>query len=458
MQKTTDQPRRAKVILLNRDGEVAMERIYLAELCLPTIAVRPWVRPAEEVTDRLRLDHGLRAIYLWTLDSSSAEAGEIHVAEVMEPLSLPSSWEWIEPVLLEQNSKRSLELSDIATAVQVATSRSPAYPYARLGWFNELVEWAAASVNGRGLRLTGEYRQLNGGRGFLAELDTNCAPIWFKAPGDSSAIEWSLTQCLSQETPEWLPALICSHHEWRGWLAVGTGASLYTSTNVGDFLHAATSLAGLQVHLKGRTDWLLGLGAVDQRLLQLRSKISAFLDMASGLMEIQPKQPPNRLSAADLRLLGDSLERAVRSIERLGFPDSILHGDITPGSILADGERCVFIDWSRVYVGFPPICCELMLNKFAPMLGDHPDWRPTLWSSYLSAWPEFENAFESLDPILSLSLVALLAYWLGKCRIDEWESYLAHPGAPYFRSLARRMFSVALQLNMTSCVGGKYAN
>jgi hypothetical protein len=321
-------------------------------------------------------------------------------------------------------------------------------PYAQLGWFDKLVDWMKDVLRSRGMRLTGDYLQLGGGGSFLARFETVDSAVWFKAIGNASSNELTVSSLLAQVAPKWLPEILGIHPEWNGWLSEEVGHSLYDTRDVEHYDLAADTLARLQVHLSGRTEWLINIGVQDQRLPVLQSKISPFLEMIAALMAIQPKTPPAILNGDNLRLLGQELDNSFRVLMNLGFPDSIIHGDITAGSIVTDGKRCALIDWSRSYVGFPPICCELMLNKFAPLLGTSGGWRERLWKTYIKQWPGYEQCFESQSIRLALALASLFSYVLAKSDLDDWRAPITGSGGSYLRSLARRMFAVAAALQL----------
>jgi hypothetical protein len=434
------------VVLFRRDGAVAVCINDKGLPSLPLVESPMKRRTAESILEALWHDYGLEAVYLRSLKSSRNESGELHIAQVREPFVLPTAWQWHELIDVESGSTPFSQVFDIRRAHQLAMSYSSDYPYAQLGWFDKLFDWTGHVLAQKGLELTGRYKQINGGRAFLSRFETTQTAVWFKAPGTVSLNEWKVTPLLAQAAPQWLPEVIDTHADWRGWLSKEVGQSLYQTTDPRHFRLAAECLAQLQAQLQERTEWLLSIGAHDQRISFLRSQITPFIEMISRLMTIQAQTPPRVLTRIDLNYLSDQLADALSELEHLGFPNSIIHGDITPGSIVADCDKCAFIDWSRAYVGFPPICCELMLNKFVALLGAPYRWRGELWSAYLAQWPGYENAFKLEYTELSLALVSLFSYVLTRSDVNDLQHYWTAPAASYVRSLSRRMFSIAEKL------------
>jgi hypothetical protein len=433
---------RSKLLLLRRDGAFAWTDRGLGGQ-LPEITIPVGSRYASSITQSLRKEFELDAIYLWGSNLPHMNGETLPALEIRPPFRLPDPWIWVTPSQLENVARRE-ELEDIQEILRYTTVGSPDCPFVKLGWFDELWGWIKEATSGASFELTGSYSQSNGGRAFLARFETTNCALWFKAPGSKSPYEHEITSQLAVAAPEWLPEIIAIHSDWRGWLCKEMGHSLYEASNFVEYRLAAKGLAQLQAHAQPLTDWLLSIGAQDQRTEALYARVPCFISMVSHLMKMQPVTTPAVMTDVELEQLGERLKAALIALRETGFPDSIIHGDISPGSIVCDGERCVFIDWSRVYVGFAPICCELMLNKFSPLLGDHPGWRTKLWEEYLGQWSNYKYALSGAVQTASLALVALLAYVLTKVDVATWRPSVDGHECAYIRSLARRMGSLAI--------------
>jgi hypothetical protein len=437
---------RSLLALFRRDGTIALRREADARYGLPFIELEENSRPAQALTTSLRHHLDVDAVYLWNLPVVDDGDHQVHVAELRGAGALPADWQWADAGNPGPIGLTYAETLAVQRAHQIATTYSSDYPYAQLGWFDQLLEWTRNSLHDGGLSLTGQWAQVNGGRAFLVRLETDRSGVWFKAPGAPSQFEWHISLKLAAAAPEWLPRILDVHPGWKGWLSEEVGESLYRADNFEHFNLAAKALGRFQRELQGRSDWLFSIGVHDQRLPWLRSRIKPFQNLVSALMALQPKEPPLVLTETQICHLGEQLDHAITSLEQLDFPDSIIHGDISPGSIVCDGRRCAFIDWSRAYVGFPPVCCELMLNKFTALLSGRDIWRPQLWNTYFDQWPEYATAFDSGHLRRSLALVSLLSYVVTKIDIDQWQSAPLQSAGGYLRSLARRMFAVAQEM------------
>jgi len=419
-------------------------------LRLPLVQLPRYCRTAAALTTELRRAYGIETIYLTTVTDPAEVPLPLHVAELREHGAPPVDWHWIEAAKLQEASTAGFPVRAILEGHRVVTTPTSEDYYAQLGWFDDVLGWVSRLAASRGRTLTGGFSQWNGGRAFLCRFEAEPGAVWFKAPGPISPLEWTATPSLAEAAPEWVPEILGTHLQWRGWLAEEVGESLYTSAEWRRFELAARSLGQMQRRLERRTDWLFGLGVKDQTLPFLQAHASAFLELVCALGKVPREQSPAILSAEELLLLGDCLYSAIDTLAGLGFPDSILHGDIGPGSIVSDGSRCAFIDWSRIYVGFPPLCCELMLNKFAPQLKNIPGWRQQLWNAYLDQWPEFRTALAPPENRLSLSLVALMAYVFTKVDIHNFRERLTPGAAAYLRGIVRRMSAATAEIRKTN--------
>ena len=93
-----------------------------------------------------------------------------------------------------------------------------------------------------------------------------------------------------------------------------------------------------QVHFAGRVDELLAAGVPDRRFDADRFARVAelFLDEIDGLAALL-----------------DTLPRRFAAIAACGLPDTLVHGDLHPGNVRADGDRRVIVDWGDATVAHP---------------------------------------------------------------------------------------------------------
>jgi aminoglycoside phosphotransferase (APT) family kinase protein len=93
-----------------------------------------------------------------------------------------------------------------------------------------------------------------------------------------------------------------------------------------------------QVHFAGRIDELLAAGVPDRRFDADRFARVAepFLDEIDGLAALL-----------------DTLPARFAAIAACGLPDTLVHGDLHPGNVRADGDQRVIVDWGDATVAHP---------------------------------------------------------------------------------------------------------
>jgi hypothetical protein len=319
-------------------------------------------------------------------------------------------------------------------------------PFAQPGWVLDLFRWAQDQVTPLGLRLTGNFRQLNASPTFsLIRMETNDCALWFKATGKPNAHELSITTTLQRLFPEFLPLLLGIHQEWNGWLSLEAPGSLLDEAN--DFRaweRAAETLADLQIASILKTGELLDSGAKDLRISKLAEQIPPFLAGMQDLMARQEKTSPAPLGRSELDSLARALNRCCTTLESLRIPDTLGHIDFNPGNILVSPGRCVFLDWAEAAVTNPVLTFEYFSEHLSQRGIAGAEARERLLSAYLPRWSVF-CPVENLRRALALS--PSLAAFAHTVANDSWRTNDTNPNptfAAYFRSLTRRMYREAI--------------
>lgn len=89
-----------------------------------------------------------------------------------------------------------------------ATGDKPG-PFGKAGWLRELFRWAEEQVAPLGIRLTGNFRQLNASPTFsLIRLETNSVALWFKATGKPNEHELAVALSLARLFPRYVPRVL----------------------------------------------------------------------------------------------------------------------------------------------------------------------------------------------------------------------------------------------------------
>jgi hypothetical protein len=175
----------------------------------------------------------------------------------------------------------------------------------------------------------------------------------------------------------------------------------------------------------------------------IRSHIDEVMEYLDEAMRQQTSVKVPALASSRLREIGSLLHGACYALEQLRIPDSLMHNDISPGSILSNGKDCVFTDWCEAYVGNPFLTLEQICVHIARKTDESESWTARLKSVYKSCWAEvltehqIDRAFQ-LAPLISvLSYLYGRGDWLHSPRRAQ-ASFLS-----YSRSLARHMDRIA---------------
>ncbi|MGC0778018.1 MAG: hypothetical protein WCD68_12495, partial [Candidatus Acidiferrum sp.] len=281
---------------------------------LPEIEIPRWQRVAEHLTAALSKTCGIDAVSLSSLEAPPAVSRSDQIChEIMEPCGpdaeTPREKEWAAVDCLIESGFR--DPGDFQ-AVQQAMAQSMAHPedttrgpFGRLGWFPDLQQWVQEQIGTHGLHLNGRFRQLNACPTFsLIRFETDGPAVWFKAVGAPNQREYRLTLALSRLFSRFLPEIMATRPEWKGWLArEAEGPLLNDCSAIASWEAAAADIAELQISSLGRSLHLLDPGARDLRGWALSDLVEPFFRAMGELMERQTKMPPATLSGEELRCL-----------------------------------------------------------------------------------------------------------------------------------------------------------
>jgi hypothetical protein len=418
-------------------------------IALPRINIPMWSRPAQHLTQSLLQRWKLKTIVLDILYDNSF-TGPCAIIEVRSFLCDQAVLGLV-PVSLDMIEENSLGAGDRATLqTLLQTGKTNRGPFSRLGWIDEAQTWIAGELACVESSPPEDVQQLNAGAEFcLARfISVTGQAYWLKAVGEPNTHEFSITQCLAKLCPTHLPPIVASRTDWNAWLMREVGTSLHGSQCLLSFERAVASLAELQRELIGKTDDLISAQCGDHRNETLGGRIDEIIDYLIEAMGVQmsTKAPP--LTSNRLRKLGQLLHETCSEMQSLDIPDSIIHNDISPGTILLDTQACVFTDWCEAYVGNPFITFEQLRVHASNNDQVAGEWSATLRNRYRSSWSgvltdrQIDRAFQ-LAP-----LMAVLSYLYGR------GSWLRSPMGretqvqSYARSLARHMDKIAVSQNL----------
>jgi hypothetical protein len=418
---------------------------------LPSVRILPRKRIAAQLTAEIKARWGLETYFLFlpAIETSTLNGENVNFA-LMESLAsndrapLGTCWLASKEAVREREDGR-VERDQIREALKQLdshVSEPERGPFARPGWFQELLEWTQGQILPFGLRVTRNFRQLNASPRFsLIRIETSGPAVWFKATGEPNRHELGVSVCLARLFPAYVPAVWGVHSFWNGWISPeARGRALEDDTEISDWERVAQDLALLQIASIGKDTELLESGSKDLRLPGLRREIEPFLARMAELMAAQQKHPPRALTNDDLALVGDSLNEACSKLEAVRMPDTLGHLDFNPGNIFLYPERCVFIDWAEGAVTHPLLTEEYLLEHYRRICPEDLTGLDKIRAAYVRPWHTIFSLAALEDRRGFSSLVAVFA-----CAVNIWRSRkdLDQASAGYLRSLTRRMFREA---------------
>lgn len=446
-----------RILLLQKNGSELLISGERPPFTLPCVEIPRWERVAENVIAAVRKRYGISAMCLFTPElSATTTDDEPPLYQVMETREArtaapdETSWLRVNAFLDESFADRqdSVAIADMLRQIAEFQRGETNGPFGRPGWIEELSSWLQREIEQYGLRLSGEFRQLNGSTTFaLLRLETNGQAVWFKAVGEPNLREFPISVTLSRLFPGFVPTVIATHPAWHGWLTAEFPSS--TLDEVSDacvWQRAARTMAELQVASVEKTDQLLEAGCKDLRVTSLLTLVDPFLEVTSRLMEQQQKTPPPVIERDELRTLGMQIKEALSAWAQLDIPDTLGHLDFNPGNILCSANQCVFLDWAEAYVGPPFLTLEYLREHLVRLRREDINLGADVVKPYETTWrrivsPEAVSTALDLAPVL-----AVFAYAAGT---EAWRdsAKLREPRiAGYLRSLTRRMHGEMLRL------------
>ncbi len=439
-----------RLLLLRTNGSELLVVGEQPAFTLPCVEVPKWERVAENMIAAVRRRYGLSAFCLFSPHvSAAARAGEQPLYQVMatgEDCDATSDeTHWLRVHSLPDRSfadgQDFVAITDMLRQIAEFQSGEAIGPFGRPGWIEELSSWVQQEIEPYGLRLNGEFRQLNASPTFaLLRLETNRTAVWFKAVGEPNLREFPISVALSKLFPGFVPTVIATHPAWNGWLTTEfPGSTLDEVPDACAWERAAQTLAQLQIASVGKTDQLLDAGCRDVRAASLLALVDPFLEVISQLMEQQQKTPPPVLARNELGTLGRQIKEALSDLAELNIPDTLGHLDFNPGNILCSADQCVFLDWAEAYVGNPFLTSEyLRVHSDRIRQGDKQTQSEAVTYCYRDIWASVLSPRVIADGQRLARLLAVFSYAVGTEQWREPKSVSTQMAA-YFRSLTRLM-------------------
>ena len=421
---------------------------------LPSVEIFMWQRAAENLCTAVKQRWGCEAICLWALDGNLGNTrGDTNHYGVMEcwreSRACTESAAWVPLSSIPAKSLDPEERLMIQQSSTSAAGKDRLSPFARPGWFEQLLKWACDVLRPLGFELSGPFKQFNASPSFsLLRFETSGPAVWFKAVGEPNRHEFGITLTLAKLFPAHLPAVIGTRPDWNGWLSFeAEGMNLADTREISVWEIVVASLARLQFHSLNNAKEITAAGARDLSVGTLLANLNPFFEMMSQLMAEQRKVPPPVLGKADLRLLAATIQESLTQLGELAMPDTLGHGDLNPGNIIVSPVNCAFLDWAEAYVGNPVFSFQYLLEHFRRSSPQDYVVPEKLKRAYVEQW-QLPAACGALDEALHLSpLLAAFAHAVACSAWNDQDMLDDSATAGYLRSLTRRMRCEAQQLD-----------
>lgn len=424
-----------RLVLIEEQSKRILTTAGAAGPLLPRESIPAYTRVAEALTVAIEERHGLSTIQLAILPGTEAQS----YCAVHETIG---STEAVTGSLclttLDQIASSEFAGDEREIVFKIMTGEaSELGRFARPGWINELL---AETARYQDRSPSPVIRHLNQGIDFclLSLTDADGRRVWFKAVGKPNTREYALTAELTRRFPSYLPKILATISEWNGWVMEDVkGVPLNESDSICQCEQALTALAVMQLEMANDVASLSALGAKDWTCARIASLLEPFFQEARRAMQAQTSAKSKPLAGGELYQLQKDVESALKEFMNTGIPETLLHGDIGHGNIIATSEGPVFLDWAETYIGHPFLSAEHLLADLArsnPMFAEK---QAALRSHYVSHWtaqaqPEDLEKVTALAPAIAAFVYAVIAWDASRKRPDPTEAW------PLIRSMLRR--------------------
>ena len=447
-----------RILLFGQRGDALLVLRSARGFRLPELRIPRSQRLAPNLNAEARRQWSLDTVCLMPLDVPGsdfpADGGRYHVMEVCQPDALSRvAPQFMQMSELKENSfadPRDYEAVRQGIALDRGSPREGNGPFSRFGTFTRISAWVEEQLEPCGLRWDGTFRQMQATASFsLIRFQSNRGAVWFKATGEPNRREFPLTLELGTRFPGYVPVLLATRPDWNAWLTFeAEGRDLWSSSEPA-WLQAADSLAALQIASTSCPQQILDAGAHDARLETLLSKTAPFFSAMQGVMEMQKKPSPRRLSVDEVRLVQQRVVESLFQMQGVEVPDTLNHLDLNPGNVFVDSSKSTFLDWAEATVGNPFFSPEYLRQHFLKAVCSGEQREQSFIQSYVNRWSSILSG-KAIETMLHVApLAAIYAFAASALPWQDPNLHRRHDIAAYFRSLVRRMF------RETELLGGK---
>ncbi|MEO7118835.1 MAG: aminoglycoside phosphotransferase family protein [Candidatus Limnocylindrales bacterium] len=252
--------------------------------------------------------------------------------------------------------------------------------WSRPGWASRVTGWLDTELTTLGRPRTGPLVQMRAwGISTLLRTETTDGAIWVKAAFPPFHAEPTLTRFLHARFPG-LTASVVATNDAEGWTALDefSAAVVGGCRDVTMWRSAADLLAGMQ-HALANAD---GRDAL-RRAAAASRPLDRLADDLEGAFFAHPRVIEWPYPDDRLREMVEGVRAAAGRMERLGIPETLIHGDFHPWNVaIVDGRPLIF-DWTDSAVGNPMVDLATWIDA-VPEGAD----RDRIWAEWVEAWSD----------------------------------------------------------------------
>jgi hypothetical protein len=419
--------------------------LFPRSISLPRVSVPAGSRLTKALTETVEREVGLRTLELALLPAYNA-GPQCTVHEILAPqASLKAPF-----AFTDLNEISSEELTGEERSLVLKIMKSEAHElgrFARIGWLGDLYQKAHIPFDRTSFALV---KQLNQGINFslLRLQDAEGHPVWFKSVGKPNQREYSISLKLSQRFPKFLPKIVAEIPEWNGWIMEEVlGTPLNESEGMRSSEQALAALALMQKEMARETAVLSELGALDWTSARISALSEPFFSEAHLAMQAQTSTRSKPIPDNDLDQLNRDMDSALSAFNDSGIPDTLVHGDIGHGNIIATANGPIFLDWAETCIGHPFLSAEHLLADLARSQPLFSEARAILRAHYVSHWSTYASPSSLAKTAALAPAIAAFAYaiFLWEANRDQDDPEGAWPILRSMLRRTRRELSSALE-------------
>lgn len=382
---------------------------------------------APEINRAMREQLGLDVIVLRaTYDRyKDEEREEQHIIYAMENLSpdatRPAQGDWISS---EQLSGLRLAVPEHLGVLEAWFAERVSelvpgqrVPWARPGWYAEVVAWIMEQLSEYGYQLRTPVEQVHVRVwSCVLRVPTTGGDLYFKSASSAFAYEPALTAELAKLWPAFLPVVLAVDTERHWMLMEDAGVTLRKSeqgANVQTWENMLELFAHLQIDAAAHEEELLALGCPDRRLARLPALFDGLLDSREALL-IGQEEGLSEEEYKQLRGMRPEVRALCAELAGYPIPETLHHDDFHSGNIMLKDGGYIFFDWAECALAHPFYTMIIVLRWTRHVLEFSEAERARLRDAYLAAWTRFapmESLLRAFDLAQRLGLLCRALTW-----------------------------------------------